>query len=99
MHTERVTYLTNAEQKAALEAFAKSRGESVGSVLREAASRYMAEPEPEPTEDEEEALKLLVEELNTAVPAMKASLQRSIERIKRSNAEIDRKLAEMDARK
>lgn len=97
MHTERVTYLTNAEQKAALEAFAKERGESVGNVLREAASRYMAEPEP--TVEEKEALKLLVEELDKAVPAMRASLQRSIDRIKRSNAEIDRKLAAMDFRK
>jgi hypothetical protein len=97
MHSERVTYLSTADQKAALEAFAAARGESVGSVLREAAARYMGEPQP--TAEEEEALKLLVEELNRAVPAMRASLQRSIERIRKSNAEVDRKLAEMDARK
>ena len=71
--TERVTYLTSAERKSQLEAFAKARGESVGSVLRDAVSRYMAEPEPEPTADEEEALKLLLEELNVAVPKMRAS--------------------------
>lgn len=99
MQTERVTYLTSAEQKAALEAFAKARGESVGNVLREAATRYISAPDPEPTREEEEALKLLVAQLNEAVPAMQASLERSIARIKRSNAEIDRKLAEMDARR
>ena len=94
MHTERVTYLTNAEQKAALEAFAKARGESVGNVLREAAARYMAEPDPTPTPDEEEALQLLAAQLQEAVPAMRASLERSIATIKRSNAEVDRKMRE-----
>lgn len=94
MQTERVTYLTNAEQKAALEAFAKARGESVGSVLREAAARYMAEPDPAPTSDEEEALKLLVAQLREAVPAMRASLERSIATIRKSNAEVDRKMRE-----
>ena len=97
MQTERVTYLSTAEHKAQLEAFAAARGESVGSVLREAAARYIGEPQP--TAEEEEALKLLVEELNKAVPAMRASLQRSIDRVRKSNADIDRKLAEMDARK
>lgn len=92
---QRVTYLTNAEQKAALEAFAKSRGKSVGSVLREAAARYMAEPEPEPTPEEEEALKLLLEELNEAVPKMRESLDRSIKNIQESRAYVDRKLREM----
>jgi ribosomal protein L20 len=99
MQTERVTYLTSADQKAALEAFARARGESVGNVVREATARYMAKPEPAPSADEEEALRLLVAELNAAVPAMRASLDRSIARIKRSNIEIDRKLAEMDARR
>jgi hypothetical protein len=99
LQTERVTYLTSAERKAQLEAFARARGESVGSVLRDAVTRYMAEPEPEPTAEEEEALKLLRDELNAAVPAMRASLEKSIERIKRSNADISRKLAEMEARR
>ncbi|MGN6500360.1 MAG: hypothetical protein ACTHKM_09465 [Tsuneonella sp.] len=90
MHTERVTYLATADQKAALEAFAKERGESVGSVLREAAARYMGEPQA--TAEEEQALKLLVQQLEEAVPAMHASLDRSIARLKRTNAEIDRKM-------
>ncbi len=97
--TERVTYLTSAERKMQLEAFAKARGESVGSVLRDAVTHYMAEPDPVSTPDEEEALQLLLAELQAAVPAMRSSLERSIERVKRSNADIDRKLAEMDARR
>jgi hypothetical protein len=94
MQTERVTYLTSAEQKAQLEAFAKARGESVGSVLREAAVRYISAPDPEPSADEEEALKLLVAQLNEAVPAMRASLERSIASVRKSNAEVDRKMHE-----
>jgi hypothetical protein len=42
MQTERVTYLTSAEQKAALEAFAKAHGKSVGNVVREATAQYIA---------------------------------------------------------
>jgi hypothetical protein len=70
MQTERVTYLTDAEQKAALEAFARARGESVGSVLREAAARYMAQP----TNDEEAELAALVEQVNEAIPRINQSL-------------------------
>jgi hypothetical protein len=93
--TERVTYLTSAERKSQLEAFAKARGESVGSVLRDAVSRYMAEPEPEPTADEEEALKLLLEELNVAVPKMRASLEQSINNMRETREYVDSRLREM----
>jgi hypothetical protein len=72
MHTERVTYLTSAEQKAALEAFAKARGESVGNVIREAVVEYMGQP----TKDEEAELATLVEQVNEAIPRMHASLDR-----------------------
>lgn len=85
MHTERVTYLTNAEQKAALEAFAKARGESVGNVLREAAARYMAQP----TEKEEAELAALVEQVNEAIPKMNASLDRMQETLRRTHEEMD----------
>jgi hypothetical protein len=95
IQTERVTYLTSTEQKAALEAFAKKRGESVGNVLREAAVRYMAEPDLAPTPDEEEALKLLLEELNTAVPKMRASLDRSINNMRETREYVDSRLREM----
>ena len=87
LQTERVTYLTSAEHKAALEAFAKSRGESVGNVVREATARFISAPTI--SADEETALKLLAAELEEAVPKMRASLERSITRMKQSNDEID----------
>lgn len=88
MQTERVTYLTNAEQKAALEAFAKARGESIGSVVREAVSDYMAQP----SQDEMDELTAILSEVSAAVPEMRASLRRSIEVIRDSNQEIGKKM-------
>jgi len=70
MHTERVTYLTNAEQKASLEAFARARGESVGSVLREATARYISQPPVSNGDDA--ALALLLDELEAAIPRWNA---------------------------
>ena len=87
MQTERVTYLTSAEHKAALEAFAKSRGESVGNVLREAASRYISEPSL--SDSEEEALKLLAKELNEAAPRIQASLDRTSKTLHDLHKEMD----------
>jgi signal transduction protein with GAF and PtsI domain len=72
MHSERVTYLATADQKAALEAFAKARGESVGNVVREATAHYIGKP----TEAEEAELAALVEQVNEAVPKMQASIDR-----------------------
>ena len=97
IQTERVTYLTSAEQKAALEAFAKSRGESVGNVVREATVRYMAHPRDE-NEDEAE-LAALVSELAKAVPEMRASLERTAAMIESSIDEVDRKLRAAGVRK
>lgn len=95
MHTERVTYLTNAEQKAALEAFAKARGESVGNVLREAAARYIGQP----TEEEEAELEALTEQVNEAIPRMAASMDRMIERMDRTHRKVDALLRDKGYRK
>lgn len=95
MQTERVTYLTSAEHKAALEAFAKSRGESVGNVVREATARYMAEPNPEEIDE----LAAIVAEVAKAVPEMQASLRRSIRNIEESRERIDRKMRAAGLRK
>lgn len=84
MQTERVTYLTSAEQKAALEAFAKSRGQSVGNVLREATSTYMAET---PLDDEEK-MAILVAELNESLPAIQASFDRMTAKLEATHAEL-----------
>ncbi len=97
IQTERVTYLTSAEQKAALEAFAKARGESVGNVVREATVRYMAEPAE--NADEELILKLLVDEINEAAPRILASMDRLSAKMQAMHEENDAFLRKMGVRK
>lgn len=84
MQTERVTYLTSAEQKAALEAFAKANGKSVGNVVREATMTYMAEA---PLGDDEK-MSILVAELNEALPAIEASFERMTAKLEAAHAEL-----------
>lgn len=72
MQTERVTFLATPDQKAALEAFAAERGKSVGHVVREATTRYIAEGAT--SEDEDAALDLALDELEQAIPAWQAKL-------------------------
>jgi hypothetical protein len=95
MQTERVTFLTSPEHKAALDAFAASRGESVGNVVREATARYLAQP----TEDEEAELAAIVAEVAKAVPEMQASLRRSARLLEESRRDLDRKLRAAGIRK
>lgn len=71
MQTERVTFLTSREHKAALDAFAATSGKSVGHVMREASSWYLAQEQA----NEDEALGLLVDELEQALPHMQADLE------------------------
>lgn len=85
MQTERVTYLTSAEHKAALEAFAKARGESVGNVLREATAKFIGQP----TANEEAELAALLEQVNAAVPRMQQSMTQMSEKIEKLHAEND----------
>jgi len=95
MQTERVTFLTSRDHKAALDAFAASSGQSVGHVLREASSRYIAEGQ----QTQEEELAALVNELSAAVPEMRASLKRSTKRIHDTMREVDTMLREAGIRK
>ncbi|MBW6529755.1 hypothetical protein ACYZX9_00430 [Sphingomonas citri] len=85
MQTERVTFLTTPEHKAALEAFAASSRQSVGHLLREASSRYLLDGEM----DDGSRLELLVEELNDALPRIHASLDRSIDGLRETRDEIN----------
>ena len=94
MQTERVTYLTSAEHKAQLEAFARARGESVGNVVREATRQYIAQP-PEAKGDEEAAMALLLDELEAAIPkwnakfdSMEASLDHAHEEVRKALAAV-----------
>ena len=74
MQTERVTFLTTPDHKAALDAYAARTGQSVGHVVREATTRFIAQPAEADRDDE--ALALLARELNEAAPRIQASLDR-----------------------
>ena len=90
MQTERVTFLTTPDHKAALDAFAADNGKSVGHVVREATSRYLAEGEV----DEEEALALLTHEVEEALPRMRADIAETIAAIERAGRAVDAALAD-----
>ena len=97
LQNERVTYLTSAEQKAALEAFARSRGESVGNVVREATARYIAQP---PLQDDEEAMfELLANELEQAIPRWNAKFDSMEAHLDRAHEAVCKALAEVEAGK
>ena len=93
MQTERVTFLTSRDHKAALDAYAAQSGQSVGHVLREASSRYIAG-----TEEEEAELATLVEEANKAIPQMVATLDRMSARLQATSRKIDNILREAGIR-
>ncbi|MGJ3648691.1 hypothetical protein ACLB0R_09485 [Sphingomonas sp. GlSt437] len=94
MQTERVTFLTSRDHKAALDAFARRNGKSVGHVVREATSLYMAAP----TGAGETELAALVDEVNAALPRMEASLDEMSATLRETHADVDRMLREMGAR-
>ncbi len=81
MQTERVTFLTSPDHKAALDNFARESGISVGHVVREATSRYLADGET----NDEEALVLLTREVEAALPKMRNDIQQAIVAIERAN--------------
>ena len=92
MQTERVTFLTTPDHKAALDAFATSNGRSVGHVLREASSLYIAPPRADA--DQEAELAALTDELETALPEMRDDFAASLEELRAMNAMIEAYRAE-----
>ena len=94
MRTERVTFLTSRDHKAALDAFAAQSGQSVGHVVREATARYIAEGE-----DEEAELAALVTEVNKAIPKMQASIESMIDTLRKTREEVDESLRSVGFRK
>lgn len=85
MHTERVTFLTTPDHKAALDAFAASNGKSVGHVAREATARYIAASGA----DDEEMLRLLAREVEEAVPRMRADIREAIAAMENASRAVD----------
>ena len=70
MQTERVTFLTSPDHKAALDAFATSNGMSVGHLVREATTSYLAQGSAE----EDDARALVIAEIERALPRMQDDL-------------------------
>lgn len=95
MQTERVTFLTSREHKAALDAFAAQSGQSVGNVVREATARYIEQP----TDDEQAELAALVEQVNLSIPNMRESLEAMSKQVREVNTELDAFLREKGIRK
>lgn len=97
MQTERVTFLTSAEHKAMLDAFASKSGRSVGHVLREASSQYMAEQQAPSERDEyEEALELILPELEKMLPKWHAQLDRMESNLDRAHHAVRDALAKVE---
>ncbi|MGK6321828.1 hypothetical protein ACMGDM_01950 [Sphingomonas sp. DT-51] len=93
MQTERITFLTIPHHKAAFDAFAARSGMSVGHVVREAISRYIAQER-----DKEAELAALVEEANIAAPKWCASIDHMIDTLQGTHEHVDRTLRPMGAR-
>lgn len=98
MQTERVTFLTSRDHKAALDAFAADRGKSVGNVVREATVRYMAEPSA-PDPEEEAMFALVIDELEKAIPRWNASFDRIEASLNRAHMAVRESLAIVEATK
>jgi hypothetical protein len=92
MQTERVTFLTTPDHKAALDAFAASNGKSVGHVVREATSRYIVDPDQGSDEDEQ-ALALLLPTVEAAVAEMRETIATIRSDMERTCAIVDAVLA------
>lgn len=87
MQTERVTFLTTPDHKAALDAFASRSGKSVGHVLREASARYIAHQE-----NDEGELAALAMEVNKAIPKMQASIDTMIDTVRATRERVEASL-------
>ncbi len=88
MQTARVTVLMTPDRKAALEQRAARMGVSSGEYVPLAVDNY------DPNQADEAELAALVDELNMAIPAMKASLKRSADRLEDAHRKVDRLLRE-----
>ncbi len=86
MQTERVTFLTTPDHKAALDAFASANGKSVGHIVREATSGYIAQGAR--TESDRE-LELLLPEAEAAISAMNGDISAMRSMIAEARAAID----------
>ena len=94
MRTERVTVLMTLGEKAALSARAAMLGVSSGAVLRAG-----LDEEEQITAEEEVELTVLVEQVNEALPKMRASIDSMIERMDAAHQKVDAFLKDAGVRK
>lgn len=92
MQTARVTVLMTPDRKAVLEQRAARMGVSSGEYIRLAVDRFSD------GEGSADQIAALVEEVNRAIPAMRASLDRSAARLDASHRKVDALLREMGVR-
>lgn len=95
MQTERVTFLTTPDHKAALDAFAASHGMSVGHIVREATSRFIAQPANDA--DEELALEQLLPDIEALLPRWNAQIDRMEANLDRAHQAVLEALAAVEA--
>lgn len=95
MQTERVTFLTTPDHKAALDAYARESGTSVGHVVREATSRYIARDDKD--DEYEQAWELVLPELEAALAkwhrqfdSIESSLDAAHEAVRQALADVER---------
>ncbi len=89
MQTERVTFLTSRDHKAALDAYAKESGMSVGHVVREATSTFISQPAVGSDNDKEAELTALTAELEQAVPQMREDFSAIVQSMREMNAMME----------
>ncbi len=94
MQTERITFLTTPQNKAAIAARAAARGISTGEYIR----RKVDDEDEEPTPEEEAELAALVEQVNEAIPKMNESLDHMIATLRDTHKEMDIFLCEQGVR-
>ena len=93
MRTARLTVLLPPDRKVEIEQKAATMGISTGELVRRAVDDYN-----QLTPEQEAELAMLVEQANSAIPAMAASLDRMIETVRSTREHIQLTLASLSAR-
>lgn len=91
MQTERVTFLTTPDHKAALASRAAAQGVSIGEYIRR-----RTDDQDDLTAAEEAELGMLVAQVNDAIPQMIAVLDGMIEDLQQTNRHVQATLYQLD---
>ena len=91
MQTERVTFLTTPDHKAALDAFARESGMSVGHVVREATSRYIAHDNSDDEYEQAFELEAALTKWHRQFDSMESSLDAAHTAVRQALADVERR--------